>query len=408
VLNVRATRLESSQWLTEVENDLDQLRRTERFIEGRRSEFLQDLEALRGGAEPTDPEAVAWREERMAAMATLTQEYERARDQIVQERQFLRHLQRELRAETTALDPIGRLRSLLTRLRESLDREVFVVDDRPISVGKLLVAFVLFAVSISLSRVLARGIGRLLYRRLLEPGAAEAFQSLTFYGLLVAFFLFALRTVNIPLTAFALLGGALAIGLGFGSQNVIGNFISGLILLVERPIKVNDIVEVDGVNGIVERVGPRSTRIRTFDNLHIIVPNSAFLDRNVVNWTLSDQVVRRSILVGVGYDSSPRDVQRLVLRALEEHGVVLRNPPPKVLLGDFGADSLVFRAYFWLRLEPNVSFLDIESDLRRRILQLFREAGIVISFPQRDVHFDAAQPIAVRVLPQPPEEPKAG
>jgi len=217
----------------------------------------------------------------------------------------------------------------------------------------------------------------------------------------------AMRLVSIPLTAFALLGGALAIGLGFGSQNIINNFISGLIVLVERPMKVGDIVDVDGVSGVVERVGPRSTRVRTFDNLHIIVPNSSFLERNVVNWTLSDLTVRRNVSVGVAYGSDPRETSKLIRRALDEHGRVLKTPTPQVFFWDFGDNALVFKAYFWLQLQPNTSFYEIESDVRHRIHKLLSEAQITIAFPQRDVHLDTVRPLDVRMVrdDEPPTEP---
>ena len=124
-----------------------------------------------------------------------------------------------------------------------------------------------------------------------------------FYFLLTVAFLTALRMVQIPLTAFAFVGGALAIGVGFGSQNIVNNFISGIILLVERPIKRSDLVDVGGIFGNVEQIGLRSTRIRTGDNVHIIVPNASFLESNVVNWTHSDPKVRVSVSVGVAYGS---------------------------------------------------------------------------------------------------------
>ncbi len=254
--------------------------------------------------------------------------------------------------------------------------------------------------------MLSRLLARLLHRRTrLDAGAATAFQSLSFYLLLVIFFLFALRTVNIPLTAFTILGGAFAIGIGFGSQNILNNFISGLILLAERPIKVGDIVEIDRTQGRVERIGARSTRVCTFDNTHIIVPNSAFLERNVVNWTLSDDVIRTHVDVGVAYGSPTREVDRLIHRALAEHGQILDDPEPLVLFTAFGDNALEFRAYFWIRVHASTNKLRIESDVRYRIDHLFRDAGVSIAFPQRDVHLDADRPIPVRLVQGEEEAP---
>ncbi len=193
-----------------------------------------------------------------------------------------------------------------TRIFESIATlwrtELLSVEGRGVPIGTVITALLLLLIGILLSRWSSRRVGALLTRHFgLDRGAAAAVQGLTFYVLLVLVFLVALQTANIPLTAFTVFGGALAIGVGFGSQNVVNNFLSGLILMIERPIKVGDIVDVDGTYGRVERIGARSTRIRTFDNTHIIIPNSAFLEKNVVNWTLSDNVVRTWVDVGVAY-----------------------------------------------------------------------------------------------------------
>jgi small-conductance mechanosensitive channel len=387
------------EWQRELEGRVDELRRQLRVAETRSSDLARDLEALRSG--PTadaDPELARWRAARIEALERLDTLYDQGRDQVAEQNRELGRALSDLRSITDTEEPGAGARELLTRAREVLGRELIVVDDRSISLGKLLGALLLFVMGFSLSRALARITGRLVYSRLSAPGAAYAFERLTFYGLVVVFFLVALRLVAIPLTAFALLGGALAIGLGFGSQNVINNFISGLIVLVERPMKVGDIVDVDGVSGIVERVGPRSTRVRTFDNLHIIVPNSSFLERNVVNWTLSDLTIRRNVSVGVAYGSDARETSRLIRRALDEHGRVLKTPAPQVFFWEFGDNALVFRAYFWLQLQPNTSFFETESDVRHRIYNLLAEAGITIAFPQRDVHLDTLRPLDVRMV----------
>ena len=394
-----AARDELAIWSDEIQREIDRLRRTERLQATQGDELAQATQRLRETLETAEGPAAPWLREQLQAAEALEAIRVTAVSDAAAMGAFLNRTLRDFLPATGPLDPMAELRSFLSRARETWDREVFVVDDRSITLGKIVLASVLFVLAFSLSRFIATVLGRFLYRRVLDSGAALAFQSLTFYGLLVAFFLVALRTVNIPLTAFALLGGALAIGLGFGSQNIIGNFISGLILLVERPIKVGDVVDVDGVAGVIDRVGPRSTQIRTFDNLHIIVPNSMLLEQKVVNWTLSDDTIRRQINLGVSYDAPVRDVARLIMRALDEHGLVLRKPEPKVFFQDFGDNALVFRIYFWMRLNGRAGFMEVESDLRHRILHLFRDAGITIAFPQRDVHFDSAQPLEVRVLP---------
>jgi small-conductance mechanosensitive channel len=222
---------------------------------------------------------------------------------------------------------------------------------------------------------------------------------MAFYVLLASFTLLALRMVSFPLTAFTVLGGALAIGLGFGSQNVMNNFISGLILMLERPVRAQDVIEVDGIPGTIEHIGARSTQIRSADGRHIIVPNSFFLESNVVNWTLADDVVRARVDVGVVYGSPTRTVDRLIRQVLDEHASILATPKPRILFAAFGDNSLNFEAYFWIRARSMMERMAIESDVRYRIDDLFREADLVIAFPQRDVHLDSVRPHEVRVVP---------
>ncbi len=284
-------------------------------------------------------------------------------------------------------------------LSEIWNAELLTVGGHAISVGTLLTGVLLFVLGLLLSRYLSRLLGRVLHERVgLEKGAAAAFQGLSFYFLLVLFFLLALRTVNIPLTVFTVLGGGIAIGVGFGSQNIVNNFISGLVLMAERPIKVGDIIEVDGTYGRVEQIGARSTRIQTFDNIHIIVPNSSFLEKNVTNWTLTDDMVRTQVDVGVAYGSPTREVDRLICRVLDEHGRILKDPKPNVLFTEFGDNALHFRAYFWIRMSAMMDRRRIESDVRYRIDHLFRDAGITIAFPQRDLHLDTVAPLDVRLV----------
>jgi len=207
-----------------------------------------------------------------------------------------------------------------------------------------------------------------------------------------------MRIIRIPLTAFAFVGGALAIGVGFGAQNLINNFISGFILMAERPIRVGDVIDIEGTFATVEDIGPRSTRIRTGDNIHVLVPNSSFLEKNIVNWTLSDKMVRAHITVGVAYGSPVRKVEELLLRSVGEDDKVLKHPKPLVLFKDFGDNALLFHLYFWVSMESLVERLIIESNVRFRIDDLFRESGIVIAFPQRDVHLDSLKPLELKIL----------
>jgi small-conductance mechanosensitive channel len=193
------------------------------------------------------------------------------------------------------------------------------------------------------------------------------------------------------------LGGAIAIGVGFGSQNVINNFISGLILLAERPVRVGDLVEIDGLQGSIEQIGARSTRLKTGANLEIIVPNSKFLENSVTNWTLSDTRIRTSVAVGVDYGSPTREVARLLQQAAEANPNVLRQPEPLVLFQGFGDNTLNFEVLFWISTRTTTHRLRVESDIRFAIDDVLRAANITIAFPQRDVHLDTSRPLEIRL-----------
>ena len=194
--------------------------------------------------------------------------------------------------------------------------------------------------------------------------------------------------LSVPLTAFAFISGALAIGVGFGAQNIVNNFISGWILMWERPIKIGDFLELGDVKGTVESINTRSTRIRRVDGVHLLVPNSYLLENTVTNWTLVDQLVRTTVTVGVAYGSDVTRVTELLKQAADDHPKVLKSPERVVLFDDFGDNALVFDMNVWIHATAEGGLRGIRSDLRYRIDRLFNDAGIVIAFPQRDVHVD--------------------
>jgi potassium efflux system protein len=273
------------------------------------------------------------------------------------------------------------------------------VGGQPFTVGTIVTAFALVIVGYLISRLLSRGIAGLLSRKArLDEGATAAIQTLGFYGLYVVFLFTSLTLVNFPMTIFTIAGGAVAIGVGFGSQQVMRNFLSGVIIHLERPIRAGDLVEVEGTHGTVESIGTRSTRIRAVNNTHIILPNSFFLDNKVVNFTLSDDIIRTSVRVGVVYGSPVREVERILRQVVDENPRILKEREPRIVFADFGANSLDFDVYFWLRAKAIIDRRMVESEVRHRIDDLFREAGLVIAFPQRDVHLDSARPLEVRLL----------
>jgi len=264
-----------------------------------------------------------------------------------------------------------------------------VTRERPVTIGKLAVALAILVVGLWLAFLLRDRTRSLVARWFkLEAAAALLVEKILTLLVIITVFVFALISVKIPLTIFAFMGGALAIGIGFGAQNLINNFISGLILLIERPIKVGDVVEIEGSRGRVMEIGARCSLVRRADGFDVLVPNSEFLQKNVINLTLSDEQIRLSVRVGVAYDSATCDVAQLMSATLAEHGKILKLPEPVVLFEDFGDNALIFSAYFWVQVSPTSDYRIVASDYRHMLARRFAEAGIVVAFPQLDVHLD--------------------
>ncbi len=271
-------------------------------------------------------------------------------------------------------------------LKSSWNHEFYKVVDpgfegglRPITVGKVVTALCILLVGYFICRLLALEMQRFLTKRVhMESNMAAIIRGWMMFFLTLGLVMIAMAWVKIPLTAFAFLGGALAIGLGFGTQNLLKNFISGIMLLVEQPLRLGDIVEVGSSRGRVVNIGIRSSVIRNKDGIETLIPNSSFLENNVVNWTYSNPQVRFKIRVGVTFNSSSREVAEILSKVVEEHGLVLKNPKPQVLLDEFAENGMVFFVYFWL--EPLKSdAASISSDLRFMIERQLTEAGIQLN-----------------------------
>ncbi len=271
-----------------------------------------------------------------------------------------------------------------------LNAPLLSFTEPPITVGQVLMVPTIIIVGF----VLVRWFGRIITSRLTAKNVnPDVIQLVSRAFYIVGIAVLAITTLdllNVPLTAFAFVSGAVAIGIGFGAQNIINNFISGWILMWERPIRINDFVEIGGTTGTVERINTRSTRIRRVDGVHLLIPNSYLLENIVVNWTLVDSLARSIVRVGVAYGSPVEKVAALIEQAVREQEEVLEDPEPAVMFEDFGDSSLVFDAYYWIHATADRNLRVIRSRVRFRIDQLFRENDIVIAFPQRDVHIDGS------------------
>lgn len=281
---------------------------------------------------------------------------------------------------------------------EVWNMELFSSSGSPVRLSQLVVALTVLVIGIMIGRRLASLIGRRIERSgRVNRSTAYLLQRALFYLLVVLITLIALPIAGIPITIFTVMGGAVAIGIGFGAQNLFNNLISGIIIMIEQPIRVGDIVEVQGGQGRVEEISNRCVRVRRSDGIDVLIPNSFFLEQPVVNWTHSDADIRGEIVVGVAYGSPVEQVRDLIMQAASEHKDIRSNPSPIVLYEEFGDNSLNFRLLFWTPVSRPMDLRRIRSDLHYRIDALFREAGIVIAFPQRDLHLDTLKPLEVRV-----------
>ncbi len=249
----------------------------------------------------------------------------------------------------------------------------------------LVLAILLFLVS---GMLRTWTVEKLLAKTRLEVGARQATGSILRYVVLAIGFVVILQTAGIDLTALNVLTGAVGIGVGFGLQNVVNNFISGLIILFERPIKVGDRIEVGEVEGDVVHIGARSTTVVTNDNISIIVPNAKFINDNVVNWSHNDRKVRFRIPVSVAYGSDLELVRRLLLEAAEDCPDVLATPAPAVRLMSFDDYALGFELRAWSTTLIHRRG-QLTSDLNLTIYRKFTAHGVVIPYPRRDVHLFA-------------------
>jgi small-conductance mechanosensitive channel len=261
----------------------------------------------------------------------------------------------------------------------------FSIEEVRITVQKILAVGLVLYASIFTSWVIRSILEAEVFpRRRFDRGIRDAIKKLLHYAMIFVGFLFAMSLAGVELKNFAVLAGAFGIGIGFGLQNIVNNFVSGIILLFERPIKVGDIVIVDNAWGTVLRIGLRSTVVTTLDESEIIVPNSLLVSEMVTNWSLTSPLCRVSIPVGVAYGSDVSLVLKILVEAGEENDNVLTDPAPSPLFNGFGDSSLDFELRVWI---SNVrDRLRVRSEVCQFIDRRFREEGVEIPFPQRDLH----------------------
>jgi small-conductance mechanosensitive channel len=270
---------------------------------------------------------------------------------------------------------------------------------RSVTIGKTFGAVLIVLLGYWIAKLLAGRVERIVVARgRATPQTAALVRQWVLFIVSAILVIVALVGASIPLTAFAFLGGALAIAAGFGLQNLLKNLVSGIMLLVERPLRLGDLVEVDGVRGRITDIGVRASTLRTADGIESIIPNSRFVEGSVTNWTFTSPTTRQSIAVGVAYGTDLRAAAALLAGVLDRHGLVLKSPAPQVYLEEFADSAVNFALTYWVELTPEADPRRVKSDLLHMIDRAFAEAGIAIPFPQRDVHLAVAHPVPVSVV----------
>ena len=255
----------------------------------------------------------------------------------------------------------------------------------PVTLADLLLGLLIVAVTMIASHNLPGLMEILILQRLtLEPGSRYAIITLVRYVVIMIGAIFVLNIIGWNWSRIQWLVAALSVGLGFGLQEIVANFVSGIVILFERPVRVGDTVTVGQLTGTVSKIRIRATTIVDWDRKEIIVPNKAFITEQVVNWTLSDPITRVSIPVGIAYGSDVELAHRIIQQTLESLPLVLDNPPPRVLFTGFGDSSLNFTLHVFLRqLTDRLTLVD---QVHNAVLRVLRENDIQIPFPQRDLH----------------------
>jgi small-conductance mechanosensitive channel len=280
------------------------------------------------------------------------------------------------------------------RIKEFFNFTLFTVNQTPITFFSLVLFIFLFVAFLIISKIMTRTLGnRVLSRLNIDRGTRYNLERITQYILGIIGAIVAFQFIGIDLSGLAVIFGLLSVGIGFGLQNVTSNFVAGLILLIERPIKVGDRVSIGETEGDVLAINLRSTTIRSIDNIAIIVPNSDFISNSVTNWTYGDKKVRLNVEVGVSYNSDLEKVLRCLKEVAVENDKVLRSPEPEVHLTEFGDSSWNMRLRCWIS-DPK-EHRRIASDLNCAIVHKFRENNVEIPFPQRDLHVRSSIPLNV-------------
>jgi len=274
---------------------------------------------------------------------------------------------------------------LFDKLIQIFEFTIFEINQTPITILSIFMFLLVLSVFLIASKILKRFILSPIFQRMeIEPGTRYTMTRTIHYIVMVIGAIVSFQFIGIDLSGLAVIFGLLSVGIGFGLQNITSNFISGLILLFERPIQVGDRITVGDTEGDVQAINMRATLLKSVNNISVIVPNSEFVSSRVINWSHGDPRIRVDIEVGVSYNSVLEDVLTALESVAGEHALVLKNPKYDVLFKSFGDSSWNLLLRVWIN-DPQLHPV-IRSDINKAIVRKFREMNIEIPFPQRDLH----------------------
>jgi small-conductance mechanosensitive channel len=271
-------------------------------------------------------------------------------------------------------------------LDDILNENLISLGDSKLTVGLILTLALSFTALFIISEWLRRFlVKQVLKKTQIAQGTKESIGTIVKYVIILGGFFSILQTQGIDLSAFGVLAGAIGVGIGFGLQNITNNFISGLIILFEQPIKVGDRIEVGDVSGDVVQINARATTVVTNDNISVIVPNSQFIDSQVINWSHNEHRIRFNFPVGVSYKEDPSKIKKILIEVAKANDGILQQPEPDVLFDSYGDNSLNFNLRVWTSDYVNKPKV-LKSQLYYAIFERFTAEKVEIPFPQRDIH----------------------
>lgn len=276
--------------------------------------------------------------------------------------------------------------NIFEKIKEVFSVHIFTLGNQKVELWTLLYFLLLIFLLIYVTKFMTNWIvTKVFAKSKIDIGVRMSIGKITRYTIIFFGLVIILQTVGIDLSSLTILAGALGLGIGFGLQNITNNFVSGIIILLERPIKVGDRIEVGKIAGDVVDISMRATTIVTNDNIAMIVPNSEFISSNVINWSYTDKKVRFNFPVGVSYKENPERIREILIDVALQNDGVMKDPKPDVLFTEFGDSSLNFNLRVWTSKyidRPGV----LKSQLYYEIFKRFKKEAIEIPFPQRDLH----------------------